>query len=102
MNEMPEATPNQRQANLAIETAFAAQRETAIALRASTAPTRIAKLRRLEAEVLANRGAAPHDLEVVWVPGSFELPLACHWVASSGRYDAVLALGVLATLALST
>ena len=46
-------------------------------------------------EVLANRGAAPHDLEVVWVPGSFELPLACHWVASSGRYDAVLALGVL-------
>ncbi len=41
----------------AIETVFAAQRETAIALRTSTAPTRIAKLRKLEAAVLANRGA---------------------------------------------
>jgi aldehyde dehydrogenase (NAD+) len=57
MNETPENTLVQRQANPAIETAFAAQRETAIALRTSTAPTRIAKLRRLEAAVLANRGA---------------------------------------------
>jgi len=57
MNEMPEATLNQRQANPAIETAFAAQRQTAIALRTSTAGMRIAKLRRLEAAVLANRGA---------------------------------------------
>jgi aldehyde dehydrogenase (NAD+) len=57
MNEMPEATLNQRQANPAIEMAFAAQRETAIALRSSTAGMRIAKLQRLEAAVLANRGA---------------------------------------------
>jgi aldehyde dehydrogenase (NAD+) len=57
MNEMPEATLNQRQANPAIEMAFAAQRETAIALRTSTAGMRIAKLGRLEAAVLANRGA---------------------------------------------
>jgi aldehyde dehydrogenase (NAD+) len=57
MNEMPEATLNQRQANPAIETAFMAQRQTAIALRTSAAPTRIAKLRRLEAAVIANRGA---------------------------------------------
>jgi 6,7-dimethyl-8-ribityllumazine synthase len=46
-------------------------------------------------EVLRRRGAAEADLEVVWVPGSFELPLACRWVASSRRYDAVLAFGVL-------
>lgn len=46
-------------------------------------------------EVLRNRGAAEDDLEVLWVPGSFELPLACRWVASSGRVDAVLAFGVL-------
>ena len=46
-------------------------------------------------EVLRARGAAPDDLEVVWVPGSFELPLACRWAARSGRYDAVLAFGVL-------
>lgn len=46
-------------------------------------------------EVLRHRGAAEADLEVVWVPGSFELPLACRWAASSARYDAVLAFGVL-------
>ena len=45
-------------------------------------------------ETLRGRGVAEQDLEVVWVPGSFELPLACRWAASSGRYDGVLALGV--------
>jgi len=46
-------------------------------------------------EVLRARGAAEPDLEVMWVPGSFELPLACRWAAASGRFDAVLAFGVL-------
>jgi 6,7-dimethyl-8-ribityllumazine synthase len=46
-------------------------------------------------EVLRHRGAREDDLEVVWVPGSFELPLACRWAARTGRYDAVLAFGVL-------
>ena len=46
-------------------------------------------------EVLGRGGAAVADLEVWWVPGSFELPLACRWAAESGRFDAVLALGVL-------
>jgi len=46
-------------------------------------------------EVLRHRGAAEGDLEVVWVPGSFELPLACRWAARSGRFDAVIAFGVL-------
>ena len=46
-------------------------------------------------EVLVNRGAADQDLEVRWVPGSFELPLACRWAADSGRFDAILAFGVL-------
>ena len=45
--------------------------------------------------VLRGRGAAAADLEVVWVPGSFELPLACRWAALTGRFDAVLAFGVL-------
>ena len=44
---------------------------------------------------LRNRGAAEEDLEVLWVPGAFELPLACQWAAASARYDAVLAFGVL-------
>ena len=46
-------------------------------------------------EVLRHRGASDQDLEVVWVPGSFELPLASAWAARSGRFDAVLAFGVL-------
>jgi 6,7-dimethyl-8-ribityllumazine synthase len=45
-------------------------------------------------QTLRGRGVAEEDLEVVWVPGSFELPLACRWAASSGRFDGVLALGV--------
>ena len=45
-------------------------------------------------EVLKRRGAEDTGLEVFWVPGSLELPLACRWVARSGRYDAVLAFGV--------
>jgi 6,7-dimethyl-8-ribityllumazine synthase len=45
-------------------------------------------------EVLQRRGASPSDLEVIWVPGSFELPLACRWAARTGRFDAVLAFGV--------
>ncbi len=45
-------------------------------------------------EVLARHGAAAGDLEVTWVPGALELPLACLWAAKSGRWDAVLAFGV--------
>ena len=46
-------------------------------------------------EVLVRGGASESDLEVWWVPGSFELPLASQWAAASGRFDAVLAFGVL-------
>jgi len=46
-------------------------------------------------DVLGRSGAADQDLEVWWVPGSFELPLVCNWAAESGRFDAVLAFGVL-------
>lgn len=45
-------------------------------------------------EVLRHRGAAEADLELVWVPGSLELPLACRWAATSGHFQAVLAFGV--------
>ena len=34
------------------------------------------------------------DVTEVWAPGSFELPLVCHQLASSSLYDAVIALGV--------
>jgi len=44
-------------------------------------------------DTLARHGVARADAEVVWVPGAFELPLAARIMASSGKYDAVIALG---------
>ena len=38
-------------------------------------------------------GASEKDIEVMWVPGSFEIPLACQVMAESKRFDAVIALG---------
>jgi 6,7-dimethyl-8-ribityllumazine synthase len=38
-------------------------------------------------------GVASGDVEVVWVPGSFELPVTAKALATSGRFDAVICLG---------
>jgi len=46
-------------------------------------------------EVLRARGAAEADLEVAWVPGSYELPLAARWAIERRAPAAVLAFGVL-------
>ena len=32
-------------------------------------------------------------LDIAWVPGAVELPIVCHKLAKSGKYDAVIALG---------
>jgi 6,7-dimethyl-8-ribityllumazine synthase len=42
---------------------------------------------------LAAAGVAADDVDVAWVPGAFELPLAAKAHAASGRYDAVITLG---------
>lgn len=42
---------------------------------------------------LRRHGVAEGDVDVAWVPGSFELPLICRHMAESGRYDALIALG---------
>ena len=44
-------------------------------------------------DALERGGAAGKDVEVVHVPGSFELPLAAKKLAATGRYDAVIAIG---------
>ncbi|MEX0935648.1 MAG: 6,7-dimethyl-8-ribityllumazine synthase [Gemmatimonadota bacterium] len=44
-------------------------------------------------ETLVERGAAPSDLEVVRVPGAWELPSATRRVVDRGGVDAVIALG---------
>jgi 6,7-dimethyl-8-ribityllumazine synthase len=42
---------------------------------------------------LTRAGAREEDLEVVRVPGAFEIPLVARQLARSGRFDAVIALG---------
>lgn len=44
-------------------------------------------------ETLRERGLAEEAVQVIRVPGAFELPLAAKWQAESGRYDAIVALG---------
>ncbi len=44
-------------------------------------------------DVLKRHGALEEDIEVLWVPGSFEIPLVAKKMAKSGRYDAVVCLG---------
>jgi 6,7-dimethyl-8-ribityllumazine synthase len=44
-------------------------------------------------ETLTAAGISAQDLDVVRVPGAFELPLAARKLASSRNYDAVIALG---------
>jgi len=44
-------------------------------------------------ERLAERGLDESAVDVVWVPGAFELPLAAAAAAVSGRYRAIVALG---------
>jgi 6,7-dimethyl-8-ribityllumazine synthase len=35
------------------------------------------------------------DVDIVWVPGSFELPVAAKTMAQTGRYDAIVCLGTI-------
>lgn len=46
-------------------------------------------------EVLTRHGIEGSRLEIVRVPGAFELPLGCQRAAESGRYAAILAFGCL-------
>ncbi|MBM4062198.1 MAG: 6,7-dimethyl-8-ribityllumazine synthase [Planctomycetes bacterium] len=42
---------------------------------------------------LVDAGVAEAQVAVCWVPGAFELPLACRWLAATGRFDALVMLG---------
>lgn len=42
---------------------------------------------------LRRHDVSEDDVDVAWVPGAFEIPLAAQKMAQSGRYDAVIALG---------
>jgi 6,7-dimethyl-8-ribityllumazine synthase len=44
-------------------------------------------------DALTKHGVAAGDIEIVRVPGAFEMPLALKKLAASGRHNALLALG---------
>ena len=52
-----------------------------------------AKLLEGALDMLRRHGAAEDAVDVVWVPGAFEIPLAAKKLAASGKYDAVICVG---------
>jgi 6,7-dimethyl-8-ribityllumazine synthase len=46
-------------------------------------------------DALVRHGANEADIDVAWVPGAFEIPVVASKLAATGRYDAVIALGVI-------
>ena len=44
-------------------------------------------------DALTRHGAAYDDIDVVWVPGAWELPAATRRLLTGERYDAIVALG---------
>jgi 6,7-dimethyl-8-ribityllumazine synthase len=44
-------------------------------------------------DALVRHGVAADDVDVVWVPGAWELPIAARRLLSSERYDALVAVG---------
>src|SRR5439155_475756 len=44
-------------------------------------------------EALVKYGVAYEDIDVVWVPGAWELPIAARWLLASERYDGLVAVG---------
>lgn len=44
-------------------------------------------------EALLKYGVVFEDIDVVWVPGAWELPLAARWLLASERYDGIVAVG---------
>jgi 6,7-dimethyl-8-ribityllumazine synthase len=44
-------------------------------------------------DALTRHGVAYEDVDVLWVPGAWELPFAARRVMAADRYDAIVALG---------
>lgn len=42
---------------------------------------------------LKRHGCSEDNIDITWVPGAFEIPLAAQKLAKTGRYDAVICLG---------
>ena len=44
-------------------------------------------------QALVESGVVFEDIDVVWVPGAWELPIAARWLLASERYDGLVAVG---------
>ena len=44
-------------------------------------------------DALLRHGVSQEDIEIAWVPGSFEIPLVAKKLAQTKKYDAVICLG---------
>ena len=44
-------------------------------------------------EALLKSGTKESDIDLIYVPGAFEIPLALKKASSTGKYDAIVALG---------
>ncbi len=56
--------------------------------------TLTSKLAHGAVDALTEVGATQDSIETFYVPGAFELPLACLKAAKTGDFDAIIALGV--------
>ncbi len=45
-------------------------------------------------DALLRHGVSEGDIDIAWVPGSFEIPLVAQKLAQTKRYDAIICLGV--------
>ena len=45
-------------------------------------------------DALTRHGVSEADVDVAWVPGAYELPLATMKMVDTGRYDGVVSLGI--------
>lgn len=44
-------------------------------------------------DALIRHGVSEDDIDIAWVPGSFEIPLAAQKLIRTNRYDAIVCLG---------
>ena len=44
-------------------------------------------------DAISRHGGSDDDVDLVWVPGAFEIPVVAKKMAKSGKYDAIICLG---------